>query len=206
LEGAQATFLDLDHGTYPYVTSSNPTAGGACTGTGLGPRTITRVVGITKAYCTRVGAGPFPSEALDEAGEQMVVLGHEFGTVTGRKRRTGWLDTAMLRHAVRINSLTEIALTKIDVLDTFADVKVCVGYERDGRPITSYPERTEDLGEVQPVYVELPGWQTPLRDCRRPDDLPGPARDFLDLVRQEVGVPINLVGTGPDRDHYVQFA
>ena len=136
----------------------------------------------------------------------MVELGHEFGTVTGRKRRTGWLDTAMLRHAVRINSLTEIALTKIDVLDTFDAVKVCVGYEREGRPIASYPERTEDLGEVQPVYVELPGWQTPLRDCRRPGDLPAPARDFLDLVRQEVGVPINLVGTGPDRDHFVQFA
>jgi adenylosuccinate synthase len=206
LEGAQATFLDLDHGTYPYVTSSNPTAGGACTGTGLGPRAITRVVGITKAYCTRVGAGPFPSEALDEAGERMADIGHEFGTVTGRRRRTGWLDTAMLRHAVRINSLTEIALTKIDVLDSFETVRVCIGYERDGRRLAAYPERTEDLGEVTPVYVDLPGWQTPLRDCRRPDDLPGPARDFLDVVRGEVGVPIHLVGTGPDRDHYVQFA
>lgn len=206
LEGAQATFLDLDHGTYPYVTSSNPTAGGACTGTGLGPRTISRVVGITKAYCTRVGAGPFPSEALDEAGDRMADVGHEFGTVTGRRRRTGWLDTAMLRHAVRLNSLTELALTKIDVLDDFHVVKVCVGYERGGRRLRNYPERTEDLGDVTPVYVELPGWQTPLRDCRQPDDLPAAARDFVDLVRAEVGVPIHLVGTGPDRDHLVHLA
>ena len=205
LEGAQATFLDLDHGTYPYVTSSNPTAGGACTGTGIGPRAITRVVGITKAYCTRVGAGPFPSEDLGDAGERMADIGHEFGTVTGRRRRTGWLDTAMLRHAVRLNSLTELALTKIDVLDEFATVRVCVGYERSGRPLTAYPERTEDLAEVTPIYEELPGWQRPLRDCRQPDDLPVEARDFLDLVRREAGVPIHLVGTGPDRDHYVQF-
>ena len=205
LEGAQATFLDLDHGTYPYVTSSNPTAGGACTGTGIGPRAITRVVGITKAYCTRVGAGPFPSEDLGDAGERMADIGHEFGTVTGRRRRTGWLDTAMLRHAVRLNSLTELALTKIDVLDEFATVRVCVGYERGGRRLTAYPERTEDLAEVTPIYEELPGWQRPLRDCRQPGDLPAEARDFLDLVRREAGVPIHLVGTGPDRDHYVQF-
>jgi len=205
LEGAQATFLDLDHGTYPYVTSSNPTAGGACTGTGLGPRAITRVVGITKAYCTRVGAGPFPSEALDDAGERMAEVGHEFGTVTGRRRRTGWLDTAMLRHAVRVNSLTELALTKIDVLDDFDTVRVCVGYERLGRRLSSYPERTEDLAEVTPIYVELPGWKTPLRDCRAPEDLPSAARDFLALVGDEVGVRIGIVGTGPDRDHFVQF-
>jgi adenylosuccinate synthase len=204
LEGAQATFLDLDHGTYPFVTSSNPTAGGACTGTGLGPRLIDRVLGITKSYCTRVGAGPFPTEALDEAGERMADIGHEFGTVTGRRRRTGWLDTVMLRHAVRLNSLTEIALTKLDVLDSFETVKVCVAYERDGRRLGAYPDRLDDLAAASPVYEELAGWQTELASAHELSELPGAARDFLDLVEREVGVPVRYVGTGPDRDHLVQ--
>jgi adenylosuccinate synthase len=132
LEGAQATFLDLDHGTYPYVTSSNPTAGGASVGTGIGPRMLDRIVGITKAYTTRVGAGPFPTELLDADGDRLVEVGREFGTVTGRRRRPGWIDCAMLRHAVEVNSLTELALTKLDVLDGFETVKVCVGYRIDG--------------------------------------------------------------------------
>ena len=176
LEGAQATFLDLDHGTYPYVTSSNPTAGGACAGTGLGPRDIDRVVGITKAYTTRVGAGPFPTELTDDDGDRLVEIGREFGTVTGRRRRAGWLDCVMLRHAVRLNSLTELALTKLDVLDGFDEVKVCTGYRLDGRPLTSYPDRSDVLARVEPVYETLPGWGTGLGDVREPRDLPGPAR------------------------------
>ena len=205
LEGAQATFLDLDHGTYPYVTSSNPTAGGACTGTGLGPRLITRIVGITKAYCTRVGSGPFPSEDLGEPGQQMAEIGREYGTVTGRRRRTGWLDTVMLRHAVRINSLTELALTKIDVLDGFDTIKVCTGYEVGGKPFAGYPDLLSDLAAVTPIYTELPGWKRELRLCRQPSEMPEAARALVDLVEREVGIPVRYVGVGPDRDDVVQY-
>ena len=150
LEGAQATFLDIDHGTYPYVTSSNPTAGGACSGSGLGPRDLGRIVGITKAYTTRVGSGPFPTELTDALGDTLVEIGREFGTVTGRRRRPGWLDLVMLRHAVRLNSLTEIALTKLDVLDTFDSVRICTGYRVNGTAITEYPDRLDVLGRVEP--------------------------------------------------------
>src|SRR3954468_20726121 len=149
LEGAQATFLDLDHGTYPFVTSSNPTAGGACVGTGLGPRDIDRIVGITKAYTTRVGAGPFPTALTDDLGDRLVDIGREFGTVTGRRRRPGWIDCVMLRQAARINSLTEIALTKLDVLDGFESVKVCTDYRLDGSTLTSYPDRSTLLDRVE---------------------------------------------------------
>jgi adenylosuccinate synthase len=203
LEGAQATFLDLDHGTYPYVTSSNPTAGGACAGSGLGPRHLDRIVGITKAYTTRVGAGPFPTELLDADGDRLVEIGHEFGTVTGRRRRPGWIDCAMLRHAVRVNSLTELALTKLDVLDTFESVKVCVGYRLDGERLTTYPDRSDLLARVEPEYVELPGWHQSIRGARRHGDLPVAARAFVQLVEAEVGVPISVVGVGPERDDYV---
>ena len=190
LEGAQATFLDLDHGTYPYVTSSNPTAGGACVGTGIGPRYLTRIVGITKAYTTRVGSGPFPTELTDELGERLVEIGREFGTVTGRRRRTGWLDCVMLRKAVRINSLTEIALTKLDVLDTFAEVKVCTEYDPEGRPI----------------YAVLPGWLTDISSVTTVDALPEAARRLIELVEGEVGVPVRIVGTGAERDSYVTWS
>lgn len=206
LEGAQATFLDLDHGTYPYVTSSNPTAGGACAGTGLGPRDIDRVVGITKAYTTRVGAGPFPTELLDADGDRLVEIGREFGTVTGRRRRPGWIDCVMLRHAVRLNSLTELALTKLDVLDSFDTVKVCVGYRVDGRRLSGYPDRVELLAQVEPEYVELPGWGRELRSMRRPSELPSAARAFVQLVEAEVGVPIGVVGVGAERDDYLHWA
>ena len=205
LEGAQATFLDLDHGTYPFVTSSNPTAGGACAGTGLGPRHIDRVVGITKAYTTRVGAGPFPTELLDEHGDRLVEIGREFGTVTGRRRRPGWIDCVMLRHAARINSLTEIALTKLDVLDTFETVKVCVGYTVDGERISHYPDRAEQLARVVPEYVELPGWQRELRSVRQPTELPAAAQAFVELVQSQVGVPISVVGVGAERDDYLKW-
>ena len=162
LEGAQATFLDLDHGTYPYVTSSNPTAGGACAGTGLGPRDIDRVVGITKAYTTRVGAGPFPTELLDDDGDRLVDVGHEFGTVTGRRRRAGWLDCVMLRHAVRLNCLTELALTKLDVLDGFDERQgVHRLPPRRAARCDHYPDRSDVLARVEPVYETLDGLAAP---------------------------------------------
>ncbi|MEY4174688.1 MAG: adenylosuccinate synthetase [Actinomycetota bacterium] len=190
LEGAQATFLDLDHGTYPFVTSSNPTSGGACVGTGIGPRYLTRIVGITKAYATRVGSGPFATELTDELGDRLVEIGREFGTVTGRRRRCGWLDVVMLRKAVRINSLTELALTKLDVLDTFDEVKVCTSYTDSG----------------EPVYATLPGWKTDISSVRELHQLPQQARDFVALVEREVGIPISIVGTGAERDSVVNWS
>ncbi len=171
LEGAQATFLDLDHGTYPFVTSSNPVAGGACTGAGIGPRYIDRVIGIAKAYITRVGAGPFPTELFDEVGEHLVDVGHEYGTNTGRRRRTGWFDAVMLRHAVRLNSLSELAITKLDVLDDLDAVKVCVAYEVDGERLEHLPYHQSVLHKAKPIYEELPGWKTDLTV----DDPPRPA-------------------------------
>jgi adenylosuccinate synthase len=184
LEGAQATFLDLDHGTYPYVTSSNPTAGGACIGTGIGPRYLDRIVGITKAYATRVGAGPFATELTGELGDRLVDIGHEYGTVTGRRRRTGWLDLVMLRRAVKINSLTELALTKLDVLDTFAEVRICTEHDAAGAP----------------VYAVLDGWLTDISGIRDRASLPAQAAAFIDIVEREVGVPVRIVGTGAARD------
>lgn len=209
LEGAQATFLDIDHGTYPYVTSSNPIAGGACSGSGLGPRDITRVVGIAKAYTTRVGSGPFPTELIDAKGEPdalgqaLIDIGHEYGTVTGRRRRTGWLDLAMLRHAVRVNSLTDIALTKLDVLDTFDEVKVCTDYRLDGAMLSGYPDLIDVLARVEPVYTTLAGWQTSLRGASTFADLHPNARALVELVETNVGVPVSMVGTGPERDDCV---
>lgn len=203
LEGAQATFLDLDHGTYPFVTSSNPTAGGASSGSGLGPRLLDRIIGITKSYTTRVGSGPFPTETVDEVGERLVEIGREFGTVTGRRRRTGWLDCVMLRQAVRLNSLTEFALTKLDVLDTFDEVKVCINYRLNGEIISGYPDRVDLLGTVEPEYVTLPGWKTSLSKCRVMADLPVPACQFIALVEEQVGIPIRIVGVGPERDDVV---
>ncbi len=200
LEGAQATFLDVDHGTYPYVTSSNPIAGGACVGTGLGPRHIDRIVGITKAYTTRVGMGPFPSELTDAVGQALVDIGHEYGTVTGRRRRTGWLDTVMLRHATRVNSLTEIALTKLDVLDTFEEVKVCTGYNIDGVVVRDYPDRASVLARAIPVYETLPGWKTSTEGIRTYSDLPASAQQIVNIVERETGIPVSMVGTGPARD------
>lgn len=206
LEGAQATFLDLDHGTYPYVTSSNPTAGGACVGTGLGPRDIDRVVGITKAYTTRVGAGPFPTELFDIDGETLVDVGKEFGTVTGRRRRAGWLDCVMLRQAVRLNSLTELALTKLDILDGFDSIKICTGYRLDGKLLEHYPDRSELIADVEPVYVTLPGWGSVLSDMREPGQLPAEAKRFIEIVEEQVGVPVKVVGVGAERDDYLVWA
>ncbi|MDA8290913.1 MAG: adenylosuccinate synthase [Actinomycetota bacterium] len=206
LEGAQATFLDLDHGTYPYVTSSNPTAGGACVGSGVGPRDIDRVVGIAKAYVTRVGSGPFPTELGGEAADLLVERGHEYGTNTGRRRRPGWLDLVMLRHAVRVNTVSEIALTKLDVLSALDSVKVCVAYESDGERITRMPYHQSVLHRVTPVYEELPGWGGDLSSATAVSDLPREARDYVECIAEHAGAPVRLVGVGPGREQFVRFA
>jgi adenylosuccinate synthase len=206
LEGAQATFLDLDHGTYPYVTSSNPVAGGACVGAGIGPRYIDRVIGIAKAYVTRVGAGPFPTELHDETGDLLVDRGGEFGTNTGRRRRTGWFDAVMLRHAVRLNSLSEVALTKLDVLDTLDTVKVCVAYELEGERYRHLPYHQSVMHHVTPVYEELPGWKRDLSSATERTHLPKPALAYIAFLEEQIGVPIRLVGVGPGREQFLHFA
>jgi adenylosuccinate synthase len=206
LEGAQATFLDLDHGTYPYVTSSNPVAGGACVGAGVGPRDIDSVIGIAKAYVTRVGTGPFPTELSDERGEALVERGHEFGTNTGRRRRTGWFDAVMIRQAARLNSLSEIALTKLDVLDTFETLQVCVAYEHAGSRYRYLPYHQSVLHDVTPIYEELSGWQTDLSGATELHDLPAAAKDYVAFLADQAGVPIRLVGVGPGREQFVSFA
>ncbi len=205
-EGAQATFLDLDHGTYPFVTSSSPSAGGACTGAGVGPRYLQRIMGVAKAYVTRVGSGPFPTELFDEVGDHLVEVGQEFGTNTGRRRRPGWIDTVMLRHAVRLNSLTELSITKLDVLDKLDTVKICTGYEIDGQMVTSMPYHQSELHAAKPVYVELPGWQQDLTQITEAADLPAEAKAFLAEIEKQVGVPIGLVSTGPGRKQVIEFS
>jgi len=205
-EGAQATFLDLDQGTYPYVTSSNPVAGGACTGAGVGPRDIQRVIGIAKAYVTRVGAGPFPTELEDETGDLLVDRGQEFGTNTGRRRRTGWFDAVMMRQAVRLNSLSEIALTKLDVLDVFDTVRVCVAYEVDGVRHDHVPYHQSVLHKVKPVYEDLPGWKTNLAAVTTPAQLPAAARDYIAFLAEQSGVPVSYVGVGPGREQTLRLA
>jgi adenylosuccinate synthase len=205
-EGAQATYLDLDHGTYPFVTSSNPIAGGVCTGAGVGPRAIDRIVGITKAYVTRVGSGPFPTELPegDAVGDELIERGVEFGTNTGRRRRPGWLDAVMLRHAVRLNSCTEIALTKLDVLAPFPEIKVCVAYEADdGTRYEHVPYHQSVLHKVRPVYETLPGWQGEIDGAGGIDDLPPAARDYVRFVERMAGVPVTFVSVGPGREQTV---
>ena len=204
LEGAQATFLDLDHGTYPFVTSSNPVAGGACTGSGLGPRDITSIVGIAKAYVTRVGAGPFPTEVEGDLAELLVDRGHEFGTNTGRRRRVGWFDAVMARQAARLNSLTEIALTKLDVLDTFDEIKVCVGYEADGVHYKYPPYHQSVLHEVTPVYEVLAGWCSDITTFTRYEQLPDAAKKYVQFLEKTTGVAISVVGVGPGREQFVR--
>jgi adenylosuccinate synthase len=199
-EGAQATLLDIDHGTYPFVTSSNPTAGGAVTGTGIGPRDIDRVIGVTKAYISRVGTGPFPTELQDEIGEQMVQLGGEFGTVTGRRRRCGWLDIVPLRYAARINSLSEIALTKLDVLSHFPSLRICVAYDSLGELYEEFPRQQRVLYNCVPVYEELPGWETDITEVRRFADLPKEAQRYVEVVEELSGVPVSMVSVGAERN------
>jgi len=204
LEGAQATFLDLDHGTYPFVTSSNPVAGGACTGSGIGPLDIDRVIGVAKAYTTRVGAGPFPGELADDVAEHLVEVGDEFGTNTGRRRRVGWLDTVMLRYAVRVNSLTELAVAKLDVLDALDTLKICVAYDNDGERHEWMPYHQSVLHRATPIYEGLPGWESDLTGATHRDDLPARAEAYLAFVEEQVGVPVNMVGVGPGRQQVLR--
>jgi adenylosuccinate synthase len=206
LEGAQATFLDLDHGTYPFVTSSNPTAGGACVGAGIGPRDVSRVIGVAKAYVTRVGSGPFPTEVFGDLADLLVERGREYGTNTGRRRRPGWFDAVMMRQAVRLNSLSEIALTKLDVLDSFETVKVCVAYEIDGTRYEHMPYHQSVLHKVTPIYEELPGWKADLTEATRLGDLPPAACRYIEFLAEQSGVPVGLVGVGPGREQVVDFA
>ena len=199
LEGAQGSLLDVDHGTYPYVTSSSPTAGGACTGSGIPPLAITHSLGITKAYCTRVGNGPFPTELDDKDGEKLRKNGQEFGATTGRPRRCGWLDLVALKYAVRLNGMNELALTKMDVLDDFETIKVCTHYELDGETISHFPSDSEDVEHLQPVYKSFPGWQTETRNISSFDDLPENAKSYIKFIEEYIGVDFTIVSTGPKR-------
>ena len=200
-EGAQGTLLDLDNGTYPFVTSSNPIAGGACTGTGVGPTKIDSVLGIAKAYLTRVGAGPFPSEADAERGTKIRDIGAEFGTTTGRERRCGWLDLVGLRYAVRLNGLTELVLTKLDVLSEFNSIPVCVAYKLpDGTITEEFPAHQSDFHHAEPVWEERPGWGSDISDATEWSQLPQAARDYVDWVADQLGIPVTLVGVGVRRD------
>ena len=199
-EGAQGALLDIDHGTYPYVTSSNTTAGGACTGTGVGPRNIDYVLGIVKAYTTRVGAGPFPTELFDEVGRHLGEKGHEFGATTGRQRRCGWLDSVALKRSLEINSVTGICITKLDVLDGLERLKICTGYQLDGEIVDVPPVGAEGFERCEPAYIELPGWSGSTIGTKRLDELPKNARDYLNKIEELVGVPIDVVSTGPDRN------
>jgi adenylosuccinate synthase len=203
-EGAQATLLDLDHGTYPFVTSSNPIAGAATVGAGVGPTDITEVWGIAKAYATRVGAGPFPTELEDEVGERMVEAGHEFGTTTGRRRRCGWMDLIALRYAVRLNRMNALAITKLDVLRGIEPLRVAVRYRsKEGAVLDSFPYHQSILHSATPEYEDLPGFDEDITGCREEADLPQTARDYLRFIADFVGVPIRLVGVGPDRDQTI---
>jgi adenylosuccinate synthase len=203
-EGAQATLLDLDHGTYPFVTSSNPIAGAACVGAGVGPTDIDEVWGIAKAYATRVGAGPFPTELEDEVGERMVERGHEFGTTTGRRRRCGWLDLVALRYAVRLNRMDSLAITKLDVLSGIGPLRVAVRYRsKEGAVLDSFPYHQSILHSATPEYEELPGFDESLEGCREEQELPQGARDYLGFIADFVGVSVRLVGVGPDRDQVI---
>ncbi|MDX1977721.1 MAG: adenylosuccinate synthase [Pseudanabaenaceae cyanobacterium bins.68] len=198
-EGAQGTLLDLDHGTYPYVTSSNPVAGGACIGAGVGPTMIDRTIGVAKAYVTRVGEGPFPTELKEEIGELLCDRGAEFGTTTGRKRRCGWFDGVIGRYAVRINGLDCLAVTKLDVLDELPEIKVCVAYELEGEVLRDFPNNSRTFARCHPIYETLPGWQTSTQDCKTLTDLPAAAQDYLRFLAELMEVPIAIVSLGASR-------
>ncbi len=202
-EGAQGTLLDLDHGTYPYVTSSNPIAGGACIGTGIGPTTIDRVIGVAKAYTTRVGEGPFPTELDDLSGDMLGERGAEFGTTTGRKRRCGWFDGVIGRYAVRINGMDCMAITKLDVLDEFDEIQVCIAYEINGKRTTDFPDSARDFAKCVPIYKTPPGWKQNTADCRSLEDLPKAALDYLKFLADLMEVPISIVSLGPSRDQTI---
>ena len=202
-EGAQGTHLDIDHGTYPFVTSSNTVSGNACCGAGIGPKEITGVVGIVKAYTTRVGSGPFPTELFDEIGDKIQEKGAEFGATTGRKRRCGWLDTVLLRNAARLNGLTGLVITKLDVLDGLEDLNICTGYEYNGRIIRDFPASLKILGSCKPVYEVLPGWPEDISDIRKIEDLPKNAKHYLNRIEELIETPIDIISVGPGREETI---
>ncbi len=202
-EGAQGALLDVDHGTYPYVTSSNPTSGGACTGLGIPPTAVSDIVGIVKAYCTRVGNGPFPTELLDATGERLRTIGQEFGATTGRPRRCGWFDAVALRYSAMINGITRIAITKLDVLDTFEEIKICVGYEVKGKRLKSFPTDLATLERITPVFESFPGWKEPISSVRSYADLPSNARRYVEALGGLTGTSVWLVSVGARRDQTV---
>jgi adenylosuccinate synthase len=203
LEGAQGSLLDVDHGTYPYVTSSSPTAGGACTGSGIPPLAITHAMGITKAYCTRVGNGPFPTELENEYGETLRKNGQEFGATTGRPRRCGWLDLVALKYAVQLNGMNELALTKLDVLDDFDEIKVCTEYKLDGKTTKTFPLDNENVEKAKPIYKSFEGWNTSTREISTFNDLPNKAKEYIAFIEDYVDVKFNVISTGPKRSETI---
>ena len=205
-EGAQATMLDIDYGTYPYVTASHPVSGGVCVGAGVAPRDIDKVVGVVKAYCTRVGEGPFPTEQLNEVGDKIRELGHEFGTVTGRPRRTGWLDACVVRYAGLLSGIDYMAITRLDILDTLPEIKMCVGYKYNGEVINEIPASLKVLAEVEPVYETFEGWQTDISGIRKYEDLPEKARKYLERLAEVTGIDLGIVSVGPNRDQTIILA
>lgn len=203
-EGAQATLLDIDHGTYPFVTSSSPCAGGACTGAGIGPSRIDRVIGVTKAYCTRVGEGPFPTEDTGALGEELRKKGGEFGATTGRPRRCGWCDLVAVDYAVKVNGLDGIALTKLDVLDDFDEIKICTAYEIEGRVQQHFPSSCTELAKAKPIYETLPGWKSDISKCRVFEELPQAAQDYVKFIEERSKTPVLLIGVGVGREDTIE--
>ncbi len=203
IEGAQGTLLDIDLGTYPYVTSSNPISGGACTGLGIGPTRIDRVIGIIKAYTTRVGHGPFPTEFSDDMSDRMRKLGNEYGATTGRPRRCGWFDAVIANYAVRVNGLDCFAFTKLDVLDTLSEIKICVAYYINNKRITNFPADLKTLMQCQPEYITVPGWGVPTKDIKQYNDLPQNAQQYVKTIESIVGIPISIISVGPDREQTI---
>ena len=202
-EGAQGALLDVDHGTYPYVTSSNPTSGGACTGLGIPPTSVESILGVAKAYCTRVGHGPFPTELDGPEGEKLRSIGHEFGATTGRPRRCGWFDAVAMKYSAMVNGIERLAITKMDVLDTFEEIRVCTGYEYRGKRLKTFPTDVASLDHVEPVFEAFEGWKRPLSDCAAAGDLPVQARKFLEVLARLIETPIWLVSVGPRRDQTI---
>ncbi len=203
-EGAQGALLDVDHGTYPFVTSSNPTSGGACTGLGIPPTAVKNIVGIVKAYSTRVGNGPFPTECTDGIGERLRSVGHEFGATTGRPRRCGWLDMVSLKYSLEVNGIREIALTKLDVLDAFDEIKICTGYKKDGRILKTFPTDVQTLDNAEPVYKSYRGWNATISDAKKYKQLPKQTQHYIEIIEKLSGVPVSIVSVGARRDQTIQ--
>ena len=205
-EGAQATMLDIDYGTYPYVTASHPVSGGVAVGAGVAPQKIDKVVGIVKAYCTRVGEGPFPTEQLNAIGDKLRETGHEYGVVTGRPRRTGWLDACVVRYAGILSGIDYMAVTRLDILDDFDEIKMCVGYEYEGKRLNEIPASLKVLAAVKPVYETFPGWKTDITKVRKYEDLPEKARNYLERMAEVTGIKLGIVSVGPNRDETIVIA